>query len=115
MIDNAAFNYAVDYVGTACSIYIIFIGIGRLAMMSWETHRRIWQVVYVLLVIWAAGNAMLVFDGKGHVIPIAGMLATCLWFWESRHRWKDNPPHYMERDCTAQVDERGWRPSKDRP
>lgn len=80
--------------------YIFVIGVGRLASMGWNTHKRIWMVVYALMVCAAGGNIFLVLDGKGHAIPILGLLATCLWFHESRNRWKYKAPDYMAKDAT---------------
>lgn len=97
MIDDPLLNSLIDYAATSCAIYIFVVGVGRLAMMNWKTHRRIWQIVYMLLVWWAAGNVLLVLDGTGHGMAFLGMLATCIWFYESRNRWRDKPPSYMER------------------
>lgn len=99
MIDTPAIQAVIDYVIIMLSMYIFVVGIGRLASMGWQTHKHTWISVYALLVMAAGGNIFLVFDGKGHAIPIFGLLATCLWFRESRFRWKDASPQYMKRDA----------------
>lgn len=109
MIDTPQVQAVIDYIIIALSMYIFVVGIGRLASMGWATHKHTWILVYALLVCAAGGNIFLVFDGKGHAIPIFGLLATCLWFHESRNRWKDAAPAYMARGAPDSHMEMGPR------
>lgn len=90
----------VNTLNIILSGYIFVIGVNRMAVMGWWTHRRSWQLIYLALVCWAVGNAFLVCDGKGHIIPVIGLFATALWFHESRNRWRIGAPDYMRVDCT---------------
>ena len=95
MINTPTIQAIVDYVIIMLSSYVFVVGVGRLASMCWKTHKHAWLIIYALLICAAGGNIFLALDGKGHAIPIFGLLATCLWFHESRIRWKDSAPAYM--------------------
>lgn len=95
MIDTPEIQAIINAVILVLSSYVFVVGVGRLASMGWGTHKHVWLIIYALLVCAAGGNIFLVLDGKGHAIPILGLLATCLWFHESRIRWKDSAPAYM--------------------
>jgi hypothetical protein len=97
MINTPEVQAWINYITVALSGYIFVTGTGRLASMGWKTHKHVWILVYALLVCAAGGNIFLVLDGKAHAIPILGLLATCLWFHESRNRWKNTAPVYMQR------------------
>jgi len=109
MINTPTVQAVVDYVTVMLSMYIFVVGVGRLASMGWATHKRVWMLVYALLVCAAGGNVFLVLDGKAHAIPILGLLATCLWFHESRNRWKTAAPAYMTRGAPDSQMEIGQR------
>lgn len=100
MINTPTIQAIVDYVIIMLSSYVFVVGVGRLASMCWKTHKHAWLIIYALLICAAGGNIFLALDGKGHAIPILGLLATCLWFHESRIRWKDKAPAYMSKDAT---------------
>lgn len=81
--------------------WIAMTCIGRQASMGWKTHKRGWQIVYGLLTLWAVGNVFQVLDGKDHFNALIGLVATALWLYESRNRWKDGVPKWMERDVDS--------------
>lgn len=95
ILPSKGINATIDATGVALAGYIVLTGVGRLAMMGWKIHRKKWQIIYLMIVMWAAGNALLVFDGKGHAIPVLGLMATAAWLFESRNRWRQEPPIYM--------------------
>jgi len=95
MINTPEIQAIINAIILVLSSYVFVVGVGRLASMGWKTHKHVWLIIYALLVWAAGGNIFLVLDGKGHAIPILGLLATCLWFHESRIRWKDSAPSYM--------------------
>lgn len=90
----------LDLANVMLCVYIVLVGIIRLSMMSWATHRRPWLVIYALLVLSAAWSLGTLAEGAPHwrLAPFFGYLATALWFHESRERWRDAPPVYMLRD-----------------
>jgi hypothetical protein len=104
MID---FDGLIDIFTLALCCYVISIGIGRLAMMSWRTHRRTWQIIYALLVFAAAGFVSVFADGRAHnhIFPFCAFLAAALWFHESRDRWKNHAPPYMAINCPLPEDQ----------
>lgn len=78
-------------------IYIASVAVVRLASMGWHTHRRGWQIIYLLMAMSAASNAMVgSINADANVFLVAGLLAAAMWFYESRNRWRDGPPDYMK-------------------
>ena len=100
MFNFQTFRIILDFITLCLCAYIFLVGIGRLASMGWWTHRRLWQVIYALLVIWAADNAFLVIKQKDYIAPVLGLIATSMWFHESRNRWRTKAPDYMKVDCS---------------
>lgn len=85
-----------NYVSVMLCIYIAMVGLGRMAVMGWHSHRRIWQIIYLLMVMAAASNIELVFNENAHAVPFIMLVATALWFRESRNRWRAGAPDYMK-------------------
>jgi len=81
--------------------YIIGVVIIRLTMMSWKTHRKIWQVIYFFAGVCAASYIYLLLSNTPHTAwpALFGFLHMALWFLESRERWILKPPEYMTVDC----------------
>lgn len=79
-------------------IYVLCVGVVRIGMMGMNTHRRVWQIIYLLLVIWAAVNLTYVLTGRFEPEQVIGLLGSALWFYESRLRWRDKAPDYMKLD-----------------
>ena len=108
-------NSIFDLANVALCFYIFGIGVTRLSMMSWNTHRKTWQIIYVLLVVWVSMFLLRIFQGVGHwtVGPFCGLLATALWFRESRERWLHRAPDYMASNCPHLAE--GTAPPEDCP
>ena len=92
----------LDAASVSLALYIVVVGIGRLAMMSWQTHRKIWQAIYFLLVVAAALYLKAMAEGEATHAPVPIlliMLATAAWFYESKDRWLIRAPDYLAIDC----------------
>lgn len=103
MIQNLI-NSIID--GTSASLcgYVVFVGIGRMALMSWKTHKRVWILIYFALVLSCILYLyyMAVGAPHGQLGPLSIYIATALWFHESRDRWELRAPPHMLRARTAE-------------
>lgn len=97
-MDNVILGLLISF-GFAIFVECVF----RLASMGWKTHKRGWCIVYGMLIAWGMGNVFLALDGKGHFIPLIGLMATALWLYESRNRWRDGAPKWMERNVDSKT------------
>ncbi len=88
----------VDFIAISCAIFVMYVGIGRMALMSLKTHKKVWQAIYFLLVSAAIGYIASMAEGKLHApIPTTlFLIATAAWFFESRNRWRNAAPDYMK-------------------
>lgn len=87
----------LDSLNTMLCIYIIGVVCVRLTMMSWKTHRKVWQVIYACAGVSAASYFYVMVENIPHLTspPFFCFLYTALWFIESRNRWTHKPPDYM--------------------
>lgn len=90
------FTAVMNYITLMLCLYIGIVGLGRMFVMGWHSHRRSWQVIYLLMVMAAASNIELVFNENAHAIPLFMLIATAMWFRESRNRWRAGAPDYMK-------------------
>lgn len=102
------FNSLLDASTTSFCAYIAFVGIGRMALMSWATHRRCWILIYFLLVLSAVLFIYYIAAGEPHgqIAPFTTFMATALWFYESRERWERQAPSHMLRNRRLSGDQR---------
>lgn len=98
---GAVLNSVADMTNLSLCVYIIGVVLLRLTMMSWNTHRRVWIIIYTCAGISASCYIYMLLENTPHWrwSALFGFIYTALWFCESRDRWLHSPPTYMSLNC----------------
>lgn len=97
---EAQLNSLIDALSFSLCIYILSVGLCRMASMGWKVHKRAWIVIYFAAVASAVLYLYYIASGSPHgeLAPMCGFISMALWFHESRDRWRTRAPDYMRRD-----------------
>ena len=82
----------VRCMGFAVCVAVLLGCICRINALEPGRTRFEWSAAYGLLAIWALGVAIDMLKGMPEWYEAAGMGGLLLYFWLTRHLWKNGPP-----------------------